>query len=217
MIDIRDPRNWNSFDRIVQTMRIDKILALFPKNVKNCIEIGCSSGYILNRVESKFKVACTGLDADSKAKFLCNKFYPRIEFLNINLRDIGYNRKWDVVLLPEIIEHTYYPDELIATASKIARKRIIVTTPNRNCIDNEQHYQIFDQKRLYDILNKNIPKAKKINVYPVCKDSVFRKNKLFCKLVGRISKYLHIDDLFFKYLNIGDSNNSVFLLGEVWL
>ncbi|MDD4353351.1 MAG: methyltransferase domain-containing protein [Candidatus Nanoarchaeia archaeon] len=99
----------------------------------NCIlYLGCSGGYLgKNSPQNKFY----GIDADKIALLNAKKYYADVQFCDLNntnkLKQI-INKKFDVIILADILEHLLFSEEFLRLVSKHlnSRGKIIVSLPN---------------------------------------------------------------------------------------
>ncbi|MDD5178615.1 MAG: methyltransferase domain-containing protein [Candidatus Nanoarchaeia archaeon] len=207
---IVDPAEWRSFDRIYQKLRINEII----KNIKgeSVLEIGGRYGYISAKIARDLKLSeVYSLDNDEEPVEEGKKLYPYVNFIIEDVYDFKPKRKYDTVILPEVVEHLEFPDEILKKVVGLANKRIIITVPNRNRVDNKYHYQIFTKERLEAMIKRNV-KFKDLRIIPVARDSVLQRNSFLKKVVGRVFYYFHLDSLV--KLN-ADFENSCFLVAVI--
>jgi ubiquinone/menaquinone biosynthesis C-methylase UbiE len=190
-----DPYKWKGLDRIFQVKRIETIIENLEGN--SFLEIGCGEGYIIGRIKRmKPEARCVGMSNEENGIKEARIGHPSVEFICKDVYDYDPDEKFDTVILPEVIEHLDEPKKILAKARRIANRRIIITVPNRNKIDNETHYQIYDKDRLEAHIKEAI-NPRSYNILPVAKDwYLLRTNPLLRRVVGRILWYLQMDDLF---------------------
>lgn len=206
-----DPYKWKGLDRIFQVKRIETILENLVGS--SFLEIGCGEGYIIGRIKRmKPDARCVGLSNDPIGIEEARISHPSVEFICIDVHDYEPEDKFDTVLLPEVIEHLDDPRSILAKAKQISRKRIIITVPNKNKIENEGHVQIYNKDRL-ELHIKEAIDPKSFTILPVAKDWYhLRKNSFSRILVGRLLWYLRLDNLFTLNANF---ENALFLVAIV--
>ncbi len=206
-----DPYKWKGLDRIFQVKRIETII----ENLKgdSFLEIGCGEGYIIGRIKSmKPGARCVGLSNEEIGIKEARIGHPSVEFICKDVYDYVPTEKFDTVILPEVIEHLDEPKKILAKAKQIASMRIIITVPNRNKIENETHYQIYDKDRLEAHIREAI-NPRSFSISPVAKDwYILRTNPLLRRGVGRLLCYLRMDGLFKLNANY---ENALFLVGII--
>ena len=86
---------------------VEKINKLTPSN-KNILDIGCFSGELLNRVRMSQKVSNNYFGADLD-NYLSKDFnfikFISFDFNESNLSKLFDNKKFDIVILGDILEH----------------------------------------------------------------------------------------------------------------
>ena len=105
--------------------RINKSIAMIPKDVITILDVGCGDGEITNILAKNYQV--TGLDISSNAlKYVKTKVIQR-SVENSNLK----NNSFDLVTAFEALEHlpveSYY--KACQEISRISRKYIIISVP----------------------------------------------------------------------------------------
>lgn len=110
----------------------------YVKNKKNLdvLEIGCGFGYITYAL-NKLGHNTTGIDISKKAIYFANNNFGNY-FINIDAENFSKknNRKFDLVLGLELIEHLNNPNNFIKTCLRLLKKdgKIILTSPNKDYI-----------------------------------------------------------------------------------
>ncbi|MFH1442446.1 MAG: methyltransferase domain-containing protein [Candidatus Micrarchaeota archaeon] len=189
---------WKSFERFNEEDRCN----IVATNVvgKSVLDLGCGEGHILNYVREKNKDAeCLGIDGCAEYVSNAKKNYPKIQFKNKKIQNLGGIRA-DTVLLLEVIEHSENPVDLIKIAKKHAKKRVIISVPYLDrmnfCLYDKidtkysPHYQIYDVTRLRHQL-----RAAGLTSF-IIRSSGFHspilKNKIVSAVLGRIMLLLNL-------------------------
>jgi GT2 family glycosyltransferase/2-polyprenyl-3-methyl-5-hydroxy-6-metoxy-1,4-benzoquinol methylase len=112
-----------------------KFASLVCKN-KGVLEIGCGSGYGTKYIAESGAQKVTAYDIDSKAIDFANKNFSHsnIVFAQGDAETLILNKKYDVILSFEVIEHLNHPEKLLQTVSKSLKKGgvFILSTPNKS-------------------------------------------------------------------------------------
>jgi len=108
---------------------IKRLFSSFIPKKSNVIDIGCGTGEILNHVEPARGV---GIDiSDAMIKIAKEKF-SHLRFINSDIDNLSLDRKFDYVIMADIIDHL--PDiwETFVSLKKIINEdtKIIITTIN---------------------------------------------------------------------------------------
>jgi 2-polyprenyl-6-hydroxyphenyl methylase/3-demethylubiquinone-9 3-methyltransferase len=106
------------------------------------IEIGCGGGIACSALASSSelsKASINGIDASESNIEICKQHAAShsldINYFHTSLEDLALsNKKYDVVLCLEVIEHVDFPEEFIFNLSKILDQNgiMILSTINRN-------------------------------------------------------------------------------------
>ncbi|HDD68942.1 MAG TPA: glycosyltransferase, partial [Candidatus Korarchaeota archaeon] len=133
-------------ERIDTLRKLMKIIREEYNRRLRILEVGCGTGYVLNEVgNGDIKV---GIDMDEeRLEFAIN--YYKINGVLGDARKLPFKDKsFDVVLLPEILEHLEYEeaDQALREALRVARDWVIITLPNaskrgydKNLVENPEH------------------------------------------------------------------------------
>jgi 2-polyprenyl-3-methyl-5-hydroxy-6-metoxy-1,4-benzoquinol methylase len=117
----------------------------------NTLEVGCANGFSTKTMKDANKNAkFFGLELTEwgYAKALSN-YGTEITFYQGLGEDMPFeNNKFDTVVLPEIIEHCKEPRVLADEAWRVAKQRLIITTPTK-------HHNDPDHKRFFSIEKMN--------------------------------------------------------------
>jgi len=94
-------------------------------NIKNIIDIGCGSGYLLNLIGDKFPhIDRTGFDIKNASGI------EKFNFVQGNLECLPFEDKsFDVVVCCHTIEHLLKLDDCINELVRITKKKLIIVTP----------------------------------------------------------------------------------------
>lgn len=94
----------------------------------NILEVGCSWGYILNKVQGH-----TGIDINQDTIELARKAFPSYTFDCVDAtKGLPYTEcSFDIVLLSEVLEHISWDnvDSLVRESIRVARKKVLITLP----------------------------------------------------------------------------------------
>jgi Methyltransferase domain len=90
-------------------------------------DVGCGSGYKLVHQLGDFET--TGTDIPQTVTFLRSK-YPERRWLALD--EVGRLGKFDLVICADVIEHVDDPDALLSLLESIAKRHILISTPDRN-------------------------------------------------------------------------------------
>ena len=108
-------------NKILRPIRLKAVISIINKLPAGTIlDIGCMDDYILNRLPSKFNYI--GIDDEP----LCRN--PKIHKLKIE--SLPKNKKYDIVLCTEVLEHLDNPAEGINTLKSLSKRFLLISVPN---------------------------------------------------------------------------------------
>lgn len=107
---------------------------LLTQSLKTCttiLDIGCGSNSPIQHINS----IKTGVDADTKAIGIAKKNKTHTYFIRGDIKNLSRllnNKRYDGIAALDVIEHMKKKDgyKLLKTLDKIARKKIVIVTPN---------------------------------------------------------------------------------------
>lgn len=132
----------------------------FVSDNQNVVEIGCSSGFILNKMSEYKKCKFYGFDLDKDAINFGKKVFKNLILSSEDF--FSETMKFDVVVLSHILEHIDYPLLFIEEIKKhlTTNGKIIIGVPNsKNMFEKPfwEHTNYFSATSLFEI-------AKRINM-----------------------------------------------------
>lgn len=135
--------------RIDQIFKI-KYVSIFEKLIQNCdliLDLGCGKNSPLGRLKKR-KNYTVGVDIFEKYIDISKKKEIHDKYLLLNVLDIDKEispKSFDCVILLDIIEHLKKINglKLIKKVEKIAKKKIIISTPNGYIQQHEYHHNIY--------------------------------------------------------------------------
>ena len=103
------------------------------------LDIGCGNGS-LSHVIAQNGYEVVGVEESSGFRFACLS-YPDCQFIQASIYDLPYSQlenSFVVVISSEVIEHLFYPRELVRAAKKCLKPngRLILTTPYHGYLKN---------------------------------------------------------------------------------
>lgn len=104
------------------------------------LDIGCGSGSICGFL-SRLDHSVTGIENSKSGLEYAKAAYKNCEFIEASVYDVprlGLDQKFDVVLSVEVIEHLFYPRELVRAAKTCLKPNgmLILTTPYHGYMKN---------------------------------------------------------------------------------
>lgn len=104
------------------------------------LDIGCGNGSLTNFIlQQGYEVV--GIEESESGIKLASDNYPDCQFIQGSIYDLPYKKleeKFDIVISLEVIEHLFYPKELVRAAKKILKPNgiLIITTPYHGYLKN---------------------------------------------------------------------------------
>ena len=122
---------------------------------KSILDVGCSQGIfpILMAREGKRVV---GVDLDRSAIEKANNLKSQeensvqknVDFISVSMNDLEINEKFDTIILSEILEHVFYPADMLKKATSMLNDDgvIVITVPFgiNSYFDHKKTYYVFD-------------------------------------------------------------------------
>ena len=126
-----------------EPMQKERIQWLKSQRVGSTLEIGCSTGFVLNYVGGG-----VGVDIDELRLEYARKTYPESRFLKTDAAQMSFaDSEFDTVMIPDILEHVEYDHarRIVKEACRVG-KRLVITVPNagkpnydRALVENPEH------------------------------------------------------------------------------
>ena len=138
-------------------MKIQKRFLWMSQMVQgnSILDVGCSSGIFPILMAREGKKAL-GIDIDQSAIEKANKIkkqeekeiQEKVKFMNISMNDLETTDKYDTIILSEILEHVFYPTEILKKAVTLLNEDgvIIITVPFgiNSYFDHKKTYYVWD-------------------------------------------------------------------------
>lgn len=115
----------NLFQKLWHTSKIKLAKKLLKHTqFKNCLDVGCASGYMLSEIASAFPDAeYFGVDIYDKAIEYARKTYPHIKFKIAPAEKLPFNDStFDLILFYETIEHVENPQQCLKEIRRVLKK-----------------------------------------------------------------------------------------------
>ena len=114
---------------------VDKCKECFRRSLNEIkiLDIGCAQGnFSLTLSEQGFQVFAIDLQFPFLTYMKLKYDWGRLYYINANLEYLPFRKKFDIIILGEIIEHIAYPDNLLNNLKNLISSQgsLILTTPN---------------------------------------------------------------------------------------
>ncbi len=178
-LDIIYPKNYYSFSEKsnsfiykikdkIEVLMFKKITKNIKGNELSVLDVGGGTGWLINtlkKADNRF-IDCNIVDIDEKAKKIAqdkgyNFYLGRIE-------DVNFNKKFDLILMLNLIEHVVDPLIILKKAKELLKDNglILIKTPNVSSLDSilfknnnwgglhtPRHFILFNAKS-FELLSK---------------------------------------------------------------
>lgn len=146
---------------------------------KNCLDIGCASGFMVSEISKTFPGQYSGIDVYDKAVSAAKKNYPEIKFKVASADKLPFkDNSFDLILFYETIEHVENPLKCLEEIKRVLKKNgtLILTMDSGSllfrivwfCWENTKgnvwkkaHLHPFHHKELESLIKKAGFKIKK--------------------------------------------------------
>ena len=104
------------------------------------LDIGCGNGSLTNFIAQQgYEVV--GIEESESGIKLASENFPDCKFIQGSIYNLPYQKledKFDVAICLEVIEHLFYPKELVRAAKKVLKPngRLMITTPYHGYLKN---------------------------------------------------------------------------------
>lgn len=119
----------NLFQKLWHSHKINLAKKIL-KNIKfkNCLDVGCASGFMVSEIASTFsKANYFGIDIYDEAIEYARKTYPFIKFKVASASKLPFrSNDFDLILFYETIEHVENPRECLSEIKRVLKKNGIL-------------------------------------------------------------------------------------------
>lgn len=115
----------NLFQWLWHTHKLNSAKKILSKlDFKNCLDVGCASGYMISEISKNFPDAkYYGIDIYDKAIEYAKKIYPGINFKVASADKLPFKANtFDVILFYETIEHVENPKDCLLEIKRVLKK-----------------------------------------------------------------------------------------------
>ena len=108
------------------------IIPTFIKEGSTVLDVGCNTGY-MGKMLKKRGAVCDGIDVNKEALKKARKYYRKLYVRDLYTGKLTIDiRKYDYILLMDLLEHLPRPDLLLKDATRYLNKRgqVIISLPN---------------------------------------------------------------------------------------
>lgn len=100
-------------------------LLLKDRSFKNCLDVGCASGYMISEIAKAYPNASYyGVDVYKKAIEYAKKTYPSIRFFHADAQALPFDtNSFDLILFYETVEHIEDPRRALEELKRVLKKK----------------------------------------------------------------------------------------------
>ncbi len=150
---------------------VEKVKEQHLKN-KVLVDVGCSNGWLADRLEKLKLKAFIGIDPSNEAVSDAKKNAPYAKFFVANADDLPIKDKIaDIVTMFDVIEHVpaFHEADALGEASRVLKKggKLLLSTPNNNILTNlldpvwyfgHRHYRPQELKKMITLSGFKVEK-----------------------------------------------------------
>ena len=130
---------WGKYSIIVKATesiqdkkRVKRCLKFFDKKKKiNVLDVGCGKPSFLAQLDKKTNWNLTGIDFKI-TNWQQNQAYKNVELIDGELKNISFDKKFDLITMWHYLEHDYHPDKTLARIKDLLNPGgiVIIEVPN---------------------------------------------------------------------------------------
>ncbi len=125
-------KRWGEGDQEF-VFRHAKALEMIEKGEK-ILDIGCGDGLLLSAL-AKNGVTGFGVDVSEEGARKCREKGLDVSVVDISAGKLPFkDDSFDTVVMLDVLEHVYAPEELLKEAVRVSKKYVIVSVPNFNSL-----------------------------------------------------------------------------------
>lgn len=93
------------------------------------LDVGCGDGLFLKMLAAK-GIGGTGVDVSAKAVEQCRAQSLNAFMCELNEKLPFEDNSFEVVMLLDVLEHTFFPEALLKEAARVSRDGVVLSVPN---------------------------------------------------------------------------------------
>jgi ubiquinone/menaquinone biosynthesis C-methylase UbiE len=185
----KEPEIWD-FEPGSDPMEIHRCMAawsVFPsKQVNSLLDVGCGNGYFCHWISAKKNIQkVVGADISEGRLTRASTRYPNIEFVHSDILHLPFtNSQFDVVASIEVIEHQLDPLAALKELSRVSRRWVVITVPNREVLQKALcpyclkifpyagHLHSFDIDRVKEMANQAHLVSERVRTYSMSMERI---------------------------------------------
>jgi len=158
-------KDWFDMERLNPTARhLERIIVqlMKPLKIKTVLDAGCGIGVNVKNIKNNFKnLKITGTDLSPQILNLAKHYVGKNSRINYKTLDLGkkhLNKKFDLVLCSQVLEHVKDDKKAMKNLAKMSLKYLLITVPGGKYNNTSKlvgHYRHYSKKRILDLVKKN--------------------------------------------------------------
>lgn len=174
----------------------DLVEEVIAQNYTVC-DMGCAEGDSIQILSEKFKTNVDGMDFSEAAISIAREKNPNSFFWIDDLSELKNEKKYDVLVCSNVLEHFVEPWKIFSNLMQIANKYVVVMVPYKETLDIDEHEYNFSEENIPLFVNNFVlnyvstvdGRAYKDSMYPDQQIlMVFRKNDFDGCVLESVSK-----------------------------
>ena len=152
--------DWNEFSGDKQTeffakLMCDQLPVELVKEIRfkeySVCDMGCAEGDAIPVLTKTLNVSVDGMDFSESAIEKAKQKNPNSNFWTGDLLELSLERKYDVIICSNVLEHFSTPWTIFKNLVKVANEYVVVMVPYKEKLDIDEH--------MYQFSEENIPLA----------------------------------------------------------
>jgi len=150
---------------------------------KKVLDVGCGDGLITEKIGTNNHIV--GIDNSDKGIKLARKKCNNVNnLIKTDALDLPFeDKKFDVVVLADVIEHIKEEKRLIKEIARVLKKRgkIIITTPLKREVIEEHHIREYTEEELRESLSSHF----EVDSIEIIEEKKFSRKKKIGRFISR--------------------------------
>lgn len=111
------------------------------KNYKNCLDIGCGTGYLINKLSLDINSNFIGIDPSKKNINFAKKSFPKFKFIETDLESYNTTEKFDLIISIMAFNHIGNLDSAFKKVCKFLNSggNLLLIVPNYDYYKEKRH------------------------------------------------------------------------------